>query len=492
LKQVKNIQHMDAILGYETLRDLTPPSQTEKESSESLRVYEPEWPAVDVIIGNPPFLGGKRMRSELGDEYVNNLFELYEGRVPREADLVAYWFEKARSMIERKESQRVGLLGTQGIRGGANQKVLQKIATTGRIFWAQSDRDWILDGATVHVSMVGFDSGNEKELVLDGNPVLTINADLTSDIDLTKAKPLHENFKISFMGVTPAGPFDLDGQLARQWLLDRNNPNGRPNSEVLKPYYNGTDLTRKVRDVWIVDFGVDMPLDKAAAFEKPFEYLKKFVFPIRQRNNRVAYREKWWLLAESRPAMRDALALKDRYIGTSMVSKHHIFCWIDKNVLPANLIIVIARDDDYFLGVIHSSIHEVWARRKGTQLREASSGYRYTPSSTFETFPFPWSPGQEPIDDPRLQAIAHAAKELMEQRDRWLNPQVTVTSEVTVTSAERKKRTLTNLYNARPTWLDLAHRRLDEAVFAAYGWQSDLSDEEILAKLLALNLERSK
>jgi hypothetical protein len=157
--------------------------------------------------------------------------------------------------------------------------------------------------------------------------------------------------------------------------------------------------------------------------------------------------------------------------------------------MPANLVIVIARDDDYSMGIVHSKIHELWALRLGTSLKDRP---RYTPTTTFETFPFPWAPGDEPKEDPRVQAIAHAAKELVEQRDRWLNLQVTVTSEVTVTSDEKKKRTLTNLYNARSTWLDLAHKRLDEAVFAAYGWKSDLSDEEILEKLLALNLERAK
>jgi type II restriction/modification system DNA methylase subunit YeeA len=183
-----------------------------------------------VIVGNPPFLGGKRLRSELGDDYVDILFELYNGRVPREADLVCYWFEKAREVIEKKQTKRAGLLGTQGIRGGANRKVLEKIKETGDIFWAQSDRDWVLDGATVHVSMVGFDSGKEKEFILDDKKVNSINSDLTSTIDLTQAKQLEENLNLSFMGVTPAGPFDIDGNLARSWSSDNSNPNGKPNS----------------------------------------------------------------------------------------------------------------------------------------------------------------------------------------------------------------------------------------------------------------------
>jgi hypothetical protein len=499
LKPMKNILHMDAILGYDPLPASPKYDSVDSVDNQNSNVgfgggaqpktgaegVEPAWPPVDVIIGNPPFLGGKRMRSELGDKYVDDLFELYDGRVPRETDLVCYWFEKARAMIEREGAKRAGLLATQGIRGGANRKVLERIKTSGDIFWAQSDREWILDGATVHVSMVGFDNGLQKEYLLNGKSVSEINSDLTSSLDLTKAKQLNENINRSFMGVTPAGPFDIADETARIWLSLNNNPNGQSNRNVLRPYYNGTDLTRQVRNVWIIDFGVDMPIEQASQYEMPFEYVKQYVFPVRQENNRANYREKWWLLGESRPGMRKALSPMKRYIGTSMVSKHHIFCWIDKDVLPANLIIVVARDDDYFFGVIHSRIHELWARRKGTQLREAESGYRYTPSSTFETFPFPWAPGAEPKDDPRVHAISQAAKELVDQRDRWLNAEG-------LNDADKKKRTLTNLYNARPTWLDLAHKRLDEAVFAAYGWKPDLSDEEILEKLLALNLERAK
>ncbi|NJN97571.1 MAG: hypothetical protein HC875_27585 [Anaerolineales bacterium] len=150
---------------------------------------------------------------------------------------------------------------------------------------------------------------------------------------------------------------------------------------------------------------------------------------------------------------------------------------------------MFARQDDYFFGVLHSIIHELWARATGTQLREVESGFRYTPTTTFETFPFPWPPGQEPKDDPRVEAIAQAARELVQLRDNWLNPpDLTGLKDL----SGLKQRTLTNLYNQRPTWLKNAHEKLDRAVFAAYGWPHDLADEEILARLLALNLERAE
>ena len=438
---------------------------------------DPVWPEANVIIGNPPFLGSKKMRTELGDEYVDALLLLYDNRVPGEADLVCYWFERARELVDSGEAIRTGLLATNSIRGGANRRVLERIKETGDIFLAWSDRPWILEGAAVRISMIGYDDGDETRRFLDGDLVKHINPDLTSTVDLGRAQRLEENSNLSFMGVTPAGPFDIPGDLAKKWLRSSGNPNGRPNSDVVRPYYNGTDLTNRPRNVWIVDFGVNLPLEEAAQCEEPFEHILRTVKPKREKS-RVPKRQPWWIFTRSRPALRKVMAGLDRYIGTSMVSKHHFFCWIPQGVIPANLVIVIARADDFFLGVLHSKIHELWALRQGTSLEDRP---RYTPTTTFETYPFPWPPGQEPTDDPRVEAIAQAACELVEERDRWPNPEG-------ATEKELKKRTLTNLYNQRPTWLDLAHRKLDEAVLDAYGWPHDLSDEEILERLLVLNL----
>lgn len=157
--------------------------------------------------------------------------------------------------------------------------------------------------------------------------------------------------------------------------------------------------------------------------------------------------------------------------------------WLSIAVLPANKCLVFARDDDYFFGVLHSRAHETWSLHQ-CSWHGAGNDPAYNVTACFETFPFPWLPGQEPKDDPQVHAIAEAARTLNEQRERWLNPEG-------ASEAELKKRTLTNLYNARPNWLDLAHKRLDQAVFAAYGWPTDIADEEILARLLALNLERA-
>lgn len=469
LKPLQDFLLMDAILAYDNT---------------GARL-EPEWPQADVIISNPPYLGDKKMRAELGDKYVDDLRELYAGRLPGQSDPVCYWFEKARAMIESGAARRAGLLATQGIRGGANRTALDRIKETEDIFWAQSDRDWILDGATVHVSMIGFDAGEETHRELDGQRVDVINPDLSSMADLTLAQRLAENDDLSFIGTQKTGPFDLTEEQAMEMMAASGNPNRRPNKDVIKPWINAKDITQRSRSMWIIDFGVDMPVEAAAQYEKPFEHVRKHVKPKRDEARRKNHREKWWLFGEARPGMREAISRLTRFIVTPLVSKHRLFAWVPTYVIPENLLVIIARDDDCFFGVLHSQAHEVWALRQGTQLREARSGSRYTLTTTFENFPFPWPPSEEPKDDPRVVAIAEAARDLVQKRDTWLNPKGAPEKEL-------RKRTLTNLYNRRPTWLQIAHRKLDQGVFDAYGWPHDLDDEQILCRLLALNLERAR
>ena len=433
---------------------------------------EPDWPKVDFIVGNPPFLGGKMLRQELGDGYMDQLFAVWEGRVPREADLCCYWFEKARGHIEKGGCKRAGLLATQGIRGGANREVLKRIKKSGDIFWAVSDQDWVLDGANVHISLVAFDGGAEETRTLDGQGVATIHPNLTSAADVTQARVLAENKGIAFMGDTKVGPFDIPEALAQEWLALRN-PNGKSNADVLRPWANGLEITRTPQHLWIVDFPPGMSEAEAAQYEAPFEYVREKVKPMRAGNKRKVYAERWWIHGEARPEVRASCLVLPRYLATPRVSKHRLFVWLDGRTLPDCALIVFARADDYFFGVLHSRPHEVWALAQGTQLREKESGFRYTPTTCFETFPMPKpTPAQE-------QAIAEAAKKLDDARNNWRGDR------------SDKTRTLTNLYNKQPTWLQDAHRELDAAVFAAYGWDPALTDDALLAALLALNHERA-
>ncbi len=451
-----NFQCKDAIL------DLSDPANPK----------EPDWPKVDFIVGNPPFLGGKMLRRELGDAYIDQLFAVWTDRVPREADLCCYWFEKARAQIEKGGCKRAGLLATQGIRGGANREVLKRIKETGDIFWAVSDQDWILDGANVHVSLVGFDKRIEETRTLDGKAVAIINANLSTATDITQAIVLNENNGIAYMGDTKIGPFEISESLAQEWLAKRN-PNGKSNAEVLRPWANGVELTRIPQKLWIVDFPPGMTEAEAAQYEAPFEYIREKVKPARIENKRAAYAKRWWIHGEARPEVRASCLVLPRYLATPRVSKHRLFVWLNGRVLPDSALIVFARSDDYFFGILHSRLHEVWALAQGTQLREKESGFRYTPSTCFETFPMPHpTPAQE-------KAIADAAKKLDDARNNWMGDR------------SDKTLTLTTLYNKKPTWLVDAHRELDAAVFAAYGWDPAMTDDDLLAALLALNQERA-
>jgi type II restriction/modification system DNA methylase subunit YeeA len=187
---------MDAILSYNELG----------------QPKEPTWPEVDVIVGNPPFLGGKRLRTGLGDKYVDALFTLYDERVPREADLVCYWFERVRSLIVAGRIRRAGLLATNSIRGGANRRVLERIKETGDIFMAWGDRPWVVEGAAVRVSVTGFDAGEEQTCTLDGAVVENINPDLTGTLNLTASRRLRENLNRAYMGDTRGGRSMFPGQ----------------------------------------------------------------------------------------------------------------------------------------------------------------------------------------------------------------------------------------------------------------------------------------
>ena len=476
---------------------------------------EAEWPGVDVIVGNPPFLGGSKKGGELGREYFDALNHIYDERVPGGADLVCYWFEKARVHIAAGKCTASGLVATNSIRGGANRKVLDGIVKYGRIFEAWSDEPWVNDGAAVRVSLVCFGKPNAKTCELDGFPVAMIHADLTTGVglNLSAASPLMENPGVCFMGSSKKGAFDIDGMLGRQWL-GMPNPHGHPNSEVLKPLWNGIDVTRRPRDGWAVDFGTAMSEADASLYEIPFSYAQKHVKPEREKNNRESYRKYWWRHAEARPGMRAALAGLPRFIATPHVSKHRIFVWVHAAILPDQMLIVTARADDTSFGILHSRFHELWSLRMCTWLGVGNDP-RYTPTTCFETFPFPT--GLTPRDTaqaapsgPLADKIAVAAQRLNELRENWLNPpewvEWVITSEEEKAGfpkrpvakpgheADLKKRTLTNLYNARPAWLDMAHQALDKAVAEAYGWADytpEMNDEEILRRLLALNLERS-
>jgi type II restriction/modification system DNA methylase subunit YeeA len=474
-----------------------------------------DWPKADVVVGNPPFLGNKKMIRELGEEYTLALRKAWDS-VPGGADLVCYWFAKAWAQMQSGHLTRAGLVATNSIRGGANRAVLKPIVEGGRIFEAWSNEAWTVDGAAVRVSMVCFDGDKGGEAELDGEGVDVIFSDLAGQRggnDLSSAARQKGNRGVAFQGPVKVGAFDVEGATARDWLSAPQNPHGRPNSDVVFPLLNGADITRRPSDRWIIDFA-DKDEGESALFERPFQHVIVAVKPLRDQNRDQQRRENWWRLGRSGGDLKDAMRNKSRAIFTPRVAKHRLFVWASNGTVPDSAVVAIARDDDTTFGILHSRFHELWALRMGTFLGVGNDP-RYTPSTTFETFPFPEGltpdiPAAACAADPRAQSIAAAAARLNELRENWLNPPDLVVRVPEVVpgypdrilprdaaaAAVLRTRTLTTLYNTRPAWLDHAHRALDAAVADAYGWGDDwraghLTDDDILARLFRLNQARA-
>jgi hypothetical protein len=501
LKPMTNFQNRDAIL------QLTPDGDPS----------EPEWPATEFIVSNPPFAGRAKLREYLGDGYVDTLFQLWDERVPAGADYCCYWFEKSRSLIEAGKCKRAGLLATQAIRSGANRRALENIKLTGNIFFAESDRPWTLDGAAVRVSMVGFDDGSEKARVLDGTPVGTINIDLSTGVDVTRARALERNRDKCFQGPVKVGSFDISFEAAAE-MLAQPNPHGRPNSDVVRPWWNGKSITERNKHKFIIDFD-DRSRSEAALYEKPFAHVEVAVKPARLTNRDRQRRERWWMLGRSGGDLRAAVRPLQRFVATVRVSKHRLWVWADRSVLPDARLYAVAIDAEMAFGVLQSRVHEVWSLAN-VAWHGVGNDPTYKIEECFVRFPFP-----EPSDD-QAREIATAALRLIELRNGWLHPTEWVhvetlkfrasidgpwgrlvqnADEVGVGDCEYRyhtpvddeaaelvrKRTLTRLYNEYPEWLTEAHGQLDDAVFRAYGWDSHSSDGEVLKALLNLNFSRS-
>lgn len=487
---------------------------------------EAKWPNASAIVGNPPFLGNKRLLSELGQVYVDRLRATYKETVPGTADLVMYWLAKAKQAVASSGVVASGLVATNSIRGLMNRPVLEEICRDCALFDVWPDEPWAVDGAAVRVSLVCFSKKGAFAPLFNGMPVKEIHADLSiGSTDVSAAAKLTENEGCCFQGPVKVGPFEVSGDTARRWLTAPTNPNGSRNGDVVRPWANGSDIVRRWSDMWIIDFG-DRTENEAALYELPFQHTLQHVKPVRDKNRRERRREKWWQHGETVPGLRAALAGQKRFLATARVSRHRIFVWLDSVCLPDTRLVAITRDDDTSFGLVQSRIHELWSIKAGGW-HGVGNDPQYTPVRSFETFAFPegLTPNRSSpqcLANPHGRRIAKAASVLNELRENWLNPSDLVkrVPEVVpgypdrilpkdLASAEAlKKRTLTNLYNERPTWLAHAHRDLDRAVAAAYGWPETLADraqpenpdavdrkaaeEEILKRLFDLNQERAK
>jgi hypothetical protein len=494
LRKLEHIECRDAVLDRDKAGTYVPAS----------------WPVTDVIVGNPPFIGNKKMREDLGDEYTVALRTAYSSQLSGSVDFVCYWFHKTNEAIKQGRATVAGLVGTQAVRRGSNREVLDAICHDSKIFRAWSDEPWINEGAAVRVSLICFGHPRDKVTILDGIPVERITADLSGkDVDLPSVHRLKENIGVAFQGMSKVGPFEIPGTLAREWLSEPN-PNGRSNADVLRPWANGQTLAKRSGDDWIVDFGTELTEVQASMYQKPFEYVRRHVKPERAQNNRDAYRKYWWRHAEARSGLRKACFGLSRVIATPRVAKYRFFVWLDASVLPDTRLYVVARDDDFTFGILSSRVHEVWALANASR-HGVGNDPTYNAASCFETFPFPRlnAMNASPIN----ARVCSAALELNDKRNSWLNPSEWThrVSEVRPAGMrqspypqrllpkkgyERRlsERTMTRLYNEHPAWLQNAHRALDNSVAMAYGWTdytSEMADEEIIRRLAALNAQRT-
>jgi SAM-dependent methyltransferase len=421
------------------------------------------WPEADAYVGNPPFLGGKHMRLNLGDEYVERVFQRFP-EVRDSVDFCTYWFRLAQENL--KQNGRAGLVATNSIRHGKSRRAsLDYIRENGgHIHSAISTQPWSGE-ANVHVSIVNWSRDAAGNYWLDGVEVPAINTSLRSSVDVSKASALKANKGNCFQGVIPVGVgFNVEPKTAAAWIA--SDPR---NAEVVKPFSMGSNLAKRPLgepDRWIIDFG-DRSLEEIETYPLPFKQVVDKVRAERQMNREPVVREKWWRFKRTNAAMRSALAPLERFFAVGEVSKWAIFVPCEKDWLPGNKNKVVASDDFYILSLLTSSVHRTWMHvQKGT----LEDRIAYTHDSCFETFPFPQIVAPELV-----QQIRQAMTTLNDYRNDLM---------------VAKNWGITDLYNAYfhepASKLAKYHQTLDALVLKAYGWKAS---EDILRNLLDLNLE---
>ncbi len=422
-----------------------------------------EWVKADAIVGNPPFLGGKHMRMYLGDEYVDKIVRRFPD-IKDSVDFCSYWFRLAHNRIGG--NGRVGLVGTNSISQGLSRKAALDyiVQNDGYIQDAISTQPWSGE-AKVHVSIVNWSRQQPEKIYLNNSLVRRINSSLTDSIEVIHATHLLANMTTSFIGIQPTGMgFLVDEQQVNLWLRADSK-----NKDVLKLFSMGANLAKNPHgkpDRWIIDFN-DMSLEDSSEYKLPFEHVKKYVKPERDINRDSRARSLWWKFLRPRPAMRSAISNLSSYFTVPRVAKWAIFMSLPVNWLPGDKSVVVASEDFYVLGVLLSSVHRTWMHAQKSTLK---GDIAYTPSTCFETFPFPQTPA------PKLIASIRAtAQELHDYRS---------------TQMERKQWGITKLYNEyfhEPTsQLFKLHAQLDKLVLQAYGFKPN---DDLLEKLLNLNLE---
>ena len=478
-----------------------------------------KWPKADFIVGNPPFIGGKDVRERLGGGYFDALFKTTN--VPESADFVMHWWDKAALATRKKTVRRFGFITTNSLPQTFSRRVVAKyLENKDRISltFAIPNHPWVdsSDGAAVRIAMTVAQPGKAEGLLravtdesaapdsvtFDSKQGM-INSDLRIGADVTAAVPLKSNDKLASRGVQLMGSgFILSPEEAEKLGFTTSNDkprfrSGNPgDANVIFDYRNGRDLASRSRDVKVIDLYGLTEAEARDQHPAVYQHVLSNVKPHRAQNNRASYRENWWIYGEARSEMRKAMAGIDRYIATIETAKHRVFQFLPIGIVPDNKLICSALDDAWHLGVLSSAIHGAWALAAGGRLGMGDDPV-YAKSACFDPFPFPAD-----VADTLKARIREEAEKLDALRKKVL--------------AEHSDITLTGLYNAleairvaeqektaiEPKLKDIAtrgqvslikqhHDAIDAAVAEAYGWPANLSDDEILTRLVALNRERA-
>lgn len=454
-----------------------------------------KWPDVYAIVGNPPYIGQARMRDALGDGYTEALRAAYPQIAPS-ADLVMYWWHKAADAVASGRTQRAGLITSNSITQSQNRTVVVTALKKGAgVCWAVADHPWVdeTDGAAVRVAMtvIAKEPQSATRVEVDGVArvmrevtVAKLNADLTAHADIASASSvaLAANTGISSPGFKLHGAgFILKPAEARSLLQDNLQ-----HAEVIKAYRNGRDLTARPRDVSVIDFGV-MEEVEAKTHAVAYDIVRSRVKPTRDANKRASYRKYWWRFGEPRRELRQALAGLGRYIATVETSKHRFFTFLHADVAPDNMLVCMALDSAFHLGVLSSRVHEEWALVAGSRLGVGNDP-RYNKSKCFDPFPFP-----EATIEQRRQ-IGDVAERLDKHRKDAIarDSKVTITGMYNVVEKLRSGEKLTDKERHVHTTaacgvLKDLHDELDQLVAQAYGWNVDLAKDDLLERLVALH-----
>lgn len=472
------------------------------------------WPAAEFIVGNPPFIGNKRMRDSLGDGYVEALRAAYP-KVPQSADLVMFWWDKAalaaRAWDAKGETgtRRFGLITTNSLRQTFNRRVLEPHLNDAKkplsLLFAIPDHPWVDTqfGAAVRIAMTVGAVGNRagrlltlasewkekdeaegREVSFEAN-VGKIFANLRIGADVASAKLLASNLDLAFQGVTPLG----EGFRISQNSM-RNNQSA-VSAGVIRPYLNGKQLLGGVSPGSIIDFfGLDES-EARSRFPALFQKICDEVKPSRDEQKRLAYREKYWLFAEPRINFRNAAKGIKQFIATCRTAKHRLFVLLDSEILPDAKIVAICLDGADSLSILSSRHHVTWSISAGAWLGVGNDA-NYNHAQCFNTFPFPAS---TPVQTALLRDLGEEL-DAHRKRQQATHPKLTLTQMYNVLEKLRAGEVIEGRdkeihEQGLVSLLKDIHDRIDAAVADAYGWPVDLSEEETLHRLVALNKERA-